>query len=138
MFFLLLGEGYIDARDVEWSGDGDLVPVDLNKVNSRVFVVYKFGCFVLDLLVAHCQHPPITLLLAEKIPPNRNLTHNAYRNSFHYDANNRILYMRTARLDSVGEFVTVLVHVLSHVKSGQFTTCFCPNNHRHSGWKLVQ
>ena len=115
---ILTGESYIDARDLDWRSDGKLVPVDLNKVNSRTFVIYKFGCFVVDLLVAHCEHPPITLLLADKIPPNHNLSHNAYRNSFYYDANNRILYMRTARLDSVGEFVLVLVHTMAHIKSG--------------------
>ena len=114
------GEGYIDARDLEWANDGDLVPVDLNKVSGRLFVVYKFGCFVLDLMIAHCQHAPVTLLLAEEVPANKTLTHNAYRNSFHFDANNRILYMRTARLDSVGEFVTVLVHTLAHIKAGAY------------------
>ena len=115
----MTGEGYIDPRDAEWTKDQNLEPVDLNKVSSRVFVVYKFGCFVTDLVSAHCQHQPITLLLAEKIPPNKHLSHNAYRNSFYYDANNRILYMREARLDSVGQFVTVLVHTLAHIKAGQ-------------------
>ena len=82
--------------------------------------MYKFGSFVVDMLVAHCQHHPVTLLLADEIPPNAELSHNAYRNSFHYDANNRILYMRTARLESVGQFVLVLVHTLAHIHAGEF------------------
>jgi hypothetical protein len=113
------GQGYLDARDADWTNDTELCPVDLNKLNPRSFIVYKFGSFITDLVTGHCQHMPVTLLLADKIPPNTELAHNAYRNSFQYDANNHILYMRTARLDSVGEFVLVLVHTLAHIKSGK-------------------
>ncbi|CAH1797049.1 unnamed protein product [Owenia fusiformis] len=112
------GEGYIDEKDAAWSGDSELNPVDLNKLSARSFVVYKFGCFITDLVAQHCQHLPVTLLLADKIPANKNLAHNAYRNSFHYDANNRIVYIRSARLDNVGEFTLILVHALAHIKAG--------------------
>lgn len=112
------GEAYIDHRDAGWTKDEKLIPLDLNKVDSRTFVVYKFGCFVVDLLSAHCQHPSVTLLLADKIPPNKHLEKNAYRNSFHYDAHNHILYMRADRTDCVGQFVLVLVHTMAHIKSG--------------------
>lgn len=78
--------------------------------------MYKFGCFIVDLLAVHCQHVPVTLLLAEKLPPNPQLTRNAYRNSFYFDSNNRILYMRSERLETVGEFVLVLIHCLAHLK----------------------
>ena len=50
---VLKGEGYIDARDLEWSNDGDLVPVDLNKVSGRLFVVIfteKKHIYVLSVL----------------------------------------------------------------------------------------
>ena len=114
------GDAYIDALDATWTRDTKLLPVDLNKLRSRTFVVYKFGTFVVDMLVSHCQHRPITLLLADAIPPNADLSQNAYRNSFHYDANNRILYVRTARLESVGQFVLVLVHTLVHIHAGKF------------------
>lgn len=109
-----------DAKDLEWTSDSKLEPVDLNKLDARKFIVYKFGCFVTDLVAGHCQHAPITLLLADKIPPNERLRNNAYRNSFFFDANNRILYVRTARLDTVGEFVVVLVHTLAHIKAGEY------------------
>lgn len=78
--------------------------------------MYKFGCFIVDLLGVHCQHVPVTLLLAEKLPPNPQLARNAYRNSFYFDPNNRILYMRSERLEMVGEFVLVLIHCLAHLK----------------------
>lgn len=113
------GESYIDIKDdTLFGGDDELVPVDLNTLPGRSFVVYKFGCFVADLLAVHCHHIPVTLLLATKLPPNTYLERNAYRNSFFYDANNRILYIRNERMDNVGEFVVVIVHCLAHIAAG--------------------
>lgn len=116
LFFV--GEGYHDPRDAEWAKDTELVPVDIGTLNARSFIVYKFGCFVTDLIASRCRHAPVTILLAEKIPSNKNLARNAFRNSFHYDANNRILYIRAARLDTVGDFIVVLIHSLAHIKAG--------------------
>ena len=118
----LSGEGYIDPRDAGWTNDKSFEPADLNKLSSRNFVIYKFGCFVADLVSTHCTHSPVTLLLADKIPPNPQLAHNAYRNSFKYDAGNRLLYMRTDRLDNVGQFLLVLVHTMAHIKAGKYST----------------
>lgn len=120
MFLLLFpGESYIDIKDdTLYGGDDTLVPVDLNTLSGRSFVVYKFGCFVADLLAVHCRHIPVTMLLATKLPPNAHLEHNAYRNSFFFDANNRILYIRNERLDNVGEFIVVIVHCLAHIAAG--------------------
>lgn len=124
-----------DAKDSEWTSDSKLEPVDLNKLDARKFIVYKFGCFVTDLVAGHCQHAPITLLLADKIPPNERLRNNAYRNSFFFDANNRILYVRTARLDTVGEFVVVLVHTLAHIKAGEYLKlCLSLYSQQHMLW----
>jgi hypothetical protein len=110
--------GYTDIKDdTLWSSAETLVPVDLNKIPARTFVVYKFGCFIVDLLTIHCQHVPVTLLLADKLPPNPQLARNAYRNSFYFDSNNQILYMRKERLENVGEFVLVLIHCLAHMKA---------------------
>ncbi|KAH3741464.1 hypothetical protein DPMN_048189, partial [Dreissena polymorpha] len=111
------GQVFQDSKDIEWTSDSKLEPVDLNKLDARKFIVYKFGVFVTELVATHCQHAPVTLLLADKIPPNERLRNNAYRNSFYFDANNSILYLRSARLDTVGEFVVVLVHTLAHIKS---------------------
>ncbi|XP_033122761.1 uncharacterized protein LOC117121631 [Anneissia japonica] len=109
---------FLDARDQEWVGDTELIPVDLNKLGGRTFVVYKFGVFIAKLVATNCGHNPVTLLLAEKIPNNPNLTKNAYRNSYHFDDSSQILYMRLSRLDFVGDFVLVLVHALAHIKIG--------------------
>ncbi|EDV25654.1 uncharacterized protein TRIADDRAFT_55968 [Trichoplax adhaerens] len=110
--------GYIDPKDATWINDTALIPLDIQKLNSRLFIVYKFGQFISDLLSIECQHPTVTLLIAEKIPPNNHLHHNAYRNSFYYDSHNRFLYIRVERLENVGEFVLVLTHILSHIKCG--------------------
>lgn len=92
--------------------------MDLNKLNARSFVVYKFGCFVADVIARRCNHAPVTVLLAETVPANPQLSRNGYRNSFSFDANNRILYLREARLDTVGEYTLILTHCLAHIKSG--------------------
>lgn len=114
--FFNTGPTYIDERDdLLFSGDDSLQPVDLDLANAREFVIYKFSCFIRDLLTVHCFHKPVDILLADKLPPNNNLPNNAYRNSFHYDPNNRLLYLRRDRLENVGEFILVLVHTLSHI-----------------------
>ena len=113
-------DGHMDERDAQWTGDKDLSPLDVNSLDARSFVIYKFGCFIAGVVAARCQHAPVTILLADRIPANPQLTRNLYRNSFHFDANNRILYVRAARLDTVGEFVLVLVHCLAHIKSGEW------------------
>jgi hypothetical protein len=113
------GEGYIDAEDANWTKDKELVALDLNTLTSRQFVVYKFGCFISELLVRHCGHSPVTLLLASRIPPNAQLPRNAYRNSFRFDGTSRVLYMRAARLDAPGRFLLVLAHTLAHIKAGE-------------------
>ncbi|XP_071497013.1 uncharacterized protein [Diadema antillarum] len=111
-------EIFLDKSDAEWTKDDKLVPVDLNTLSPRSFVAYRFGCFVVRLVATHCGHDPVSLLVAKKIPVNEKLVRNAYRNSFHYDDLNRVLYVRQERLSSVGEFMLVLIHALAHIKAG--------------------
>ena len=111
------GFAYIDNQDANWLYDTEFHPVDLNSIPVRAFVVYKFGVFIIDLLCQNRRYPRVHLLLADKIPPNKNFVRNAYRNSFKFDSHNRILYIRLCRLDNVGEFVVVLVHTLAHIKT---------------------
>ena len=111
------GFAYIDNQDAGWLYDTEFHPVDINSIPVRAFVVYKFGVFIINLLCQNRRHPVVHLLLADKIPPNKNLVRNAYRNSFKFDSHNQILYIRLCRLDNVGEFVVVLVHTLAHIKT---------------------
>ena len=108
--------GYIDPKDAQWVNDTELHPVDVSTLSARAFIVYKFGCSIISLLSNSGNHDLVSLLLADKIPPNHQLKRNAFRNSFAYDGNNKILYLRLQRLDNVGDFVLVLVHTLSHIK----------------------
>ena len=111
------GFAYIDNQDAKWLYDTEFHPVDLNSIPVRAFVVYKFGLFIIDLLCRNRKYSSVHLLLADKIPPNKSLVRNAYRNSFKFESHNRILYIRLCRLDNVGEFVVVLVHTLAHIKT---------------------
>ena len=111
------GFAYIDNQDANWLYDTEFHPVDLNSIPVRAFVVYKFGLFIIDLLCRNRKYPSVHLLLADKIPPNKSLVCNAYRNSFKFESHNQILYIRLCRLDNVGEFVVVLVHTLAHIKT---------------------
>ena len=122
---LISSDGHLDGRDAQWTGDKDLSPLDVGSLDARSFVIYKFGSYIAGAVAARCNHAPVTVLLADRIPANPHLTRNLYRNSFHFDANNRILYMRAARLDTVGEFVLVLVHCLAHIKAGEWGMKWC-------------
>nr|XP_047130962.1 uncharacterized protein LOC100202447 isoform X1 [Hydra vulgaris] len=93
----------------------ELVPVDLASINAREFVIYKFSCFVRDLLVVHCSHHPVDVLLAESLPSNNLITNNVYKNVFHYDVQNQILYLKRSKLGNVGDFILTLIHSLCHI-----------------------
>mmetsp|Transcript_29624 Transcript_29624/g.96795 ORF Transcript_29624/g.96795 Transcript_29624/m.96795 type:complete len:308 (+) Transcript_29624:937-1860(+) len=55
-------------------------------------------------------------MVAASLPHNAN-EHNAFRNSFHWDAAERVLYVRRQRLRRVGDLVVVLAHTLAHVRA---------------------
>lgn len=72
----------------------------------------------IHLLVAGT--PEVTLLLASNLPPN-NYERNAFRNSVFYEHARNILFVRKERIDSIGEFVVLILHSMSHIKCGQMT-----------------
>ena len=108
---------YIDLKDAQWECKGELVPVDTGELKPSDFVVYRFGKFVASLLYKNNHLPEVTLVIASNLPPN-NYTRNCFRNSFFYQHSKNILYIRKERLESVGEFVVVILHCLSHVRVG--------------------
>ena len=73
---------YIDLRDAQWVCSGDLVAVDIEKLQPANFVVYQFGVFVCNLLQARNNMPEVIILVASNLPLN-NYTSNCFRNSFH-------------------------------------------------------
>jgi hypothetical protein len=108
---------YIDLKDAQWECKGDLLPVKVQDLKPSDFVVYRFGMFVANMICKHSQLPGVSMLIASNLPPN-NYAHNCYRNSFFYEHSKKALYIRKERLESVGEFVVVIVHCLSHIRVG--------------------
>ena len=108
------GRPYIDLKDAQWLCTGDLIPVDINDLSPANFVVYRFGVFITQLMEKRMNVPSITLLLASNLPPN-NYQNNAFRNSFFYENSRQILFVREERLHSVGDFIVVIMHCLSHI-----------------------
>ena len=117
---------YIDLRDAQWVCSGDLVAVDIEKLRPANFVVYRFGVFVSSLLQARNNVPEVTILVASNLPPN-NYTRNCFRNSFYYEHATKILFIREERMETVGEFLLVVIHCLSHVKVDDLTNDYNPD-----------
>ena len=82
----------------------------------RVAVIF-FYLFVFAFLTGT---PNVTLLLASNLPPN-NYVRNAFRNSMYYEHARNILFVRRERIDSIGEFVVLILHAMSHIKAGEMT-----------------
>ena len=99
---------------------GELIPVDINELSPTHFVVYRFGVFITQLLQKHLDIPEITLLLASSLPPN-NYAKNAFRNSFFFEHSRRILFIRQERMESVGDFIVLVLHCMGHIKIDDLT-----------------
>ena len=112
-----IGTPYIDLKDAQWECKGELVTVDIQSLRPSDFVIYRFGIFATRMLHQHNKLPQVTVLLASNLPPN-NYTSNCFRNSFYYEHTKNILFLRKERLESVGEFVMVIMHCLCHIKAG--------------------
>jgi len=114
------GQPYIDVKDAQWLCRGELTPLDLNDMTPGAFVVYRYGVFIIRLLNQAIQTPDVTLLLASNLPTN-NYEKNAFRKSFFYERARRVLFVRRERLESIGDFVLVLLHCLAHIKVDDLT-----------------
>ena len=105
---------YIDLKDAQWLCHGDLRPADINDITPSQFIIYRFGVFITRFLEKTVGAPPVTLLLADNLPGN-NYERNAYRHSFFYEHAQKILFIRKERMESIGEFVLLILHCMSHV-----------------------
>ena len=117
---------YIDLRDAQWVCSGNLVAVDIEKLRLTNFVIYQFGVFVSNLLQVRNNMPEVTILVASNLPPN-NYTRNCFRNSFYYEHSTKILFICEERMETVGEFVLVVMHCLAHVKVDELTNDYNPD-----------
>jgi len=72
------------------------------------------------MIILFSGTPDTTLLLASNLPSN-NYERNAFRNSVYYEHARNILFVRKERMDSIGEFVVLILHSMSHIKCGEMT-----------------
>ena len=87
----------------------------MNELNPMQFVVYRFGVFITQILQEIMGAPEINLLIASSLPSNNHIK-NAFHNSFFYECSPKILIVRKERMDSVGDFVILIMHCLAHIK----------------------
>lgn len=113
-------QSYIDTKDAQWLCKGDLVPLNEKHVTPSQFVIYRFGIFMVELLHKSAGTPMVTLLLASNLPRN-NYKNNAFRHSIYYEHKRKILFIRHERMESIGDFIVVILHSLAHLKVGEMT-----------------
>ena len=90
------------------------VPVDIQRLDARAFVVYRFGVYILDLLSKQLGSERVNLLIASALPPS-DYARNAYKQSIFFDMSSSTLFIRQERLQSIGEFVLVAIHAMAHI-----------------------
>jgi len=98
--------------------------VALLDLSPKKFVLYRFGLYVLELLAEAAGVAPLRLLLVKSLPAKvdaQKYLENAFRNSFHFDPLQRILFVRLERTEEVGEFTLLLVHCMAHVQAGSWS-----------------
>jgi hypothetical protein len=110
---------YVDRRDATLACEGRLEIKSEASLNAREAMRFRFAQRALELMdMGPGSSDPanqVTIVPATALPANDN-THNAFRNSFHWDPTTRSLYVRVERMENVGEFVMVLMHSLAHIK----------------------
>ncbi|KAL2085392.1 hypothetical protein ACEWY4_018712 [Coilia grayii] len=111
------GHSYLDFLDAQWECEGQLVAVSPESLNTREYLTYQHGLFLLHTLHSHKVIPQVKLQIASSLPCN-SYHQNAFRNSFFYKEEEGTLYVRMQRLQSVGGFSVVLLHCLAHIACG--------------------
>ncbi|KAL0973021.1 hypothetical protein UPYG_G00197840 [Umbra pygmaea] len=123
------GSSFIDYLDAQWECEGDLVPLDPDNLNSREFLVYQHGLYLLKTLHTLKLTPAMALKIAASLPSN-NYKYNAFRNSFYYKEAEQTVYVRRQRLQSVGGFSLLLLHCSSHITIGEMSFDYTPSFQR--------
>lgn len=96
-----------------------LIPTDLASLSPHQFVVYRFGCAVVRLLIGACSCPAFVLSLAHSVPaqsPGQELLPSP--GDCYYDATTKYLYIRAARLEDAGEFTALLLNAVAWITAG--------------------
>ena len=110
----------LDATDPRYLHDTELVVVHDSEMQPSVRFLHRFAVSFLRLVHALPSSslptalPPLTVHLASSLPASVHPSC-AYKNSFHYSAAVRALYIRRERAEDVGAFLCVLVSAVAHV-----------------------
>ena len=119
-----------DLNDAAYQPVGSEVAVcPVGEMDAKSLVLYRFGVNLLEVLFARGivrapvnginnrqANTPVHLLIGASLPPNVH-QQTAYKNSFHFQAKDSILFIRKERLQDVGEFLLVLCHCLAHIST---------------------
>lgn len=105
-----------------------LEPVFLDELSPQEKVVYNFCQFILGLITAKCDLRPVTLLVANAIPPMPDNAKNAFHGLFSYDATNRFLYILRPKLaeKNPGNLYVMIAHCAAHIKIGDLSNDYNP------------
>ena len=108
------------TKDNQFTREGTLKESNVNKLTDHEQQRLGFGHSLLKLYGMDRGSRKVQLVVASSLPTTTNdtvLNNNAFGNSFHYDYEKRILYVREERLESVGDFAMLMVHTLAHISA---------------------
>ncbi len=108
---------FIDLKDAQWECTGELVPLDIDSLKPPEVLIYRFAVLTAQMLQRELDLPKVTIALASSLPLN-NYSRNCFRSSFFYSHPQNTLFVRKERIESVGEFMFVVIHCLAHIKTG--------------------
>ncbi|XP_051962910.1 uncharacterized protein si:dkey-103g5.4 [Xyrauchen texanus] len=119
------GRSFLDFLDAQWECDGELIKVNSDTLNPRELLLYQHGQFLLQHLHSHKMIPAVKLQLASSLPFN-DYHNNAFRNSFYYQEEERTLFVRSQRLQSVGGLSLLMMHCAAHISTNNMRTDSTP------------
>ncbi|KAM4702978.1 uncharacterized protein WCC33_011539 [Rhinophrynus dorsalis] len=105
-----------DLLDLQLTWRMDLIPVPPEELTTREFVIYQYGVYILQILKPLINTREVTLHIASSLPENCHKS-NAFSHSFFYQHSENNLFVSREYLQSVGSFILLLVHCISHIAS---------------------
>ena len=118
---------YVDLREIAWKPEGRSAdPVPLNALNAQQFLAYGAGATVMSGLRRQLHFLPTDVVITRSLqacgfthPTPTDvilLEHCPFTRSFLYDADHDELYIRMERLDSLGGYITTIIHIMAVLK----------------------
>jgi len=117
---------YVDPADeaiVPSSTISKPIALQPTSMNARQFLVYRFGGYIVDFCANSLKVPSFSLLIASQLPVKKfgyRFEDNMFKNSFHYDAPSRTIFIHESRLTHVGRLALILAHVVAHIVANEW------------------